>query len=131
MAKKELKEDTEESIGESLVTPVKTSSKKKGLSKNDEALLIQVLGLDTANRVMEESLVSVTKLDKTNRFEVTVDRQERPSTLFYFDDEDIIMEGPGTVATRGPGTSFGELALMYSAPRNATCKASEPSVGVR
>lgn len=94
MAKKELKEDTEESIGESLVTPVKTSPKKKGLSKKDEAILIQVLGVDTANRVMAESLVSVTKLDKTNRFEVTVDRQERPSTLFYFDDEDIIMEGP-------------------------------------
>ena len=94
MAKKELKEDTEESIGESLVTPVKPSSKKKGLSKKDEALLIQVLGVDTANRVMEESLVSVTKLDKINRFEVTVDRQERPSTLFYFDDDDIIMEGP-------------------------------------
>jgi MoxR-like ATPase len=96
MAKKELKEDTEDSIGESLVTPVKTPapSKKKGLSKKDEAILVQVLGVDTANRVMEESLVSVTKLDKTNRFEVTVDRQEQPRTLFYFDDEDIIMEGP-------------------------------------
>lgn len=41
---------------------------------------------------------------------------------------DIIVEGPGKVATRGAGTSFGELALMYNAPRNATCKASVKSV---
>ncbi|KAI4758920.1 camp-dependent protein kinase A regulatory subunit [Aureobasidium sp. EXF-3400] len=32
------------------------------------------------------------------------------------------------VATCGPGTSFGELALMYNAPRAATVNSTEPSV---
>ncbi|KXT05828.1 hypothetical protein AC578_1076 [Pseudocercospora eumusae] len=38
-------------------------------------------------------------------------------------------EGLGTkVAVSGPGTSFGELALMYNAPRAATVVSSEPSI---
>ncbi|CAK4033335.1 camp-dependent kinase regulatory subunit [Lecanosticta acicola] len=38
-------------------------------------------------------------------------------------------EGLGTkVASSGPGTSFGELALMYNAPRAATVVSSEPSI---
>ena len=93
MADKEPTADTEDSIGESLVTPVK-EPKKTGLTKKHEEILIQALGEDTAKRVMEESLVSVAKLDNTNRFEVTVDRQERPRTLFYFDGDDILMDGP-------------------------------------
>ncbi|PPJ54807.1 hypothetical protein CBER1_04068 [Cercospora berteroae] len=32
------------------------------------------------------------------------------------------------VASNGPGTSFGELALMYNAPRAATVVSTEPSV---
>ncbi|KAG9879964.1 camp-dependent protein kinase regulatory subunit, partial [Aureobasidium melanogenum] len=32
------------------------------------------------------------------------------------------------VASCGPGTSFGELALMYNAPRAATVNSTEPSV---
>jgi MoxR-like ATPase len=96
MADKKAKEDVDESIEESLVTPVKepASSKKKGLSKKDEDILIQALGKESADRVMSESLVSVTKLDKTNRFEVTVDRAKQPSTIFFFDGDDIIMDGP-------------------------------------
>lgn len=38
-------------------------------------------------------------------------------------------EGLGQkVASSGPGTSFGELALMYNAPRAATVVSSEPSI---
>ena len=37
-------------------------------------------------------------------------------------------DGQGTkVASNGPGTSFGELALMYNAPRAATVVSTEPS----
>jgi cAMP-dependent protein kinase regulator len=39
------------------------------------------------------------------------------------------VNGMGTkVASCGPGTSFGELALMYNAPRAATVSSTEPSV---
>ncbi|THX71581.1 camp-dependent protein kinase A regulatory subunit [Aureobasidium pullulans] len=39
------------------------------------------------------------------------------------------MNGMGNkVASCGPGTSFGELALMYNAPRAATVNSAEPSV---
>tara|TARA_R110002020_G_scaffold7065_6_gene29859 strand:+ start:9872 stop:13582 length:3711 start_codon:yes stop_codon:yes gene_type:complete len=86
------KED-EESIEDSLVTPVEPSKSKKGLGKKEEEILIQALGEDMAARVMEEALISVTKLEDTNRFEVTVDRNESPSTLFYYDDDDILMDG--------------------------------------
>ncbi|SMR43969.1 unnamed protein product [Zymoseptoria tritici ST99CH_1A5] len=38
-------------------------------------------------------------------------------------------EGMGArVASSGPGTSFGELALMYNAPRAATVVSTEPSI---
>lgn len=38
-------------------------------------------------------------------------------------------DGMGTkVAQSGPGTSFGELALMYNAPRAASVVSSEPSI---
>lgn len=96
MAEKKPTEDNEESLEDSLVTPVTTPTpaKKRGLTKSDEKVLIAALGEQTAQRVMDEALVSVTKLDKTNRFEVTVDRNKSAHTLFYYDGDDLIMDGP-------------------------------------
>ena len=85
--------DEEESLEDSLVTPVEPTKEKKSLGKKEEEILIQALGEDMAARVMEEALISVTKLEDTNRFEVTVDRNESPSTLFYYNDDEILMDG--------------------------------------
>ena len=94
MADEDIKtKEDEESIEDSLVTPVAPSKTKKSLGKKEEDILVQALGKDTAARVMEDALFSVTKLDDTNRFEVTVDRNESPSTLFYYDEDDILMDG--------------------------------------
>ena len=93
MADEEIKiEGDEESIEDSLVTPVAPTKTKK-MGKKEEEILIQALGSDAAARVMAEALVSVTKLEDTNRFEVTVDRNESPRTLFYYDEDEIISDG--------------------------------------
>ena len=122
MADEEIKiKEDEESIEDSLVTPVAPSKTKKGLSKKEEAILIQALGKDTAARVMEEALISVTKLEDTNRFEVTVDRNESPRTLFYYDEDDIISDG-----------SIEKTSTIHSLLRNsvsATGKYSSSAMG--
>ena len=82
---------TTDSLEDGLVTPVVPS--KKGMNKKEEEVLIQALGEDMAKRVMDEALVSVKRMDDANRFEVTVDRNKTPHTLFYYDDDDIIMDG--------------------------------------
>lgn len=40
----------------------------------------------------------------------------------------VLIEGKGEVNRAGPGQSFGELALMYNQPRQATVRAMEDSV---
>lgn len=42
-------------------------------------------------------------------------------------DFDIFVNG-NRVASRGPGTSFGELALLYNSPRAATVTSTKPCV---
>ena len=45
----------------------------------------------------------------------------------FLQKKDVNNGQPAKVATRGPGTSFGELALLYNAPRAATVRAVETS----
>eukprot|EP01138_Halocafeteria_seosinensis_P013621 gb/GECG01013910.1/.p1 GENE.gb/GECG01013910.1/~~gb/GECG01013910.1/.p1 ORF type:complete len:413 (+),score=81.21 gb/GECG01013910.1/:1-1239(+) len=57
-------------------------------------------------------------------------RQGDLGDFFYVLDSghcDIFVEGVGKVMDVNPGGSFGELALMYNAPRAATVIATEPS----
>lgn len=54
-------------------------------------------------------------------------RQGDTGDAFYVVESgefDILINGVGKVATRGPGTSFGEKALLYNCPRAATCQAT-------
>nr|OQO15914.1 hypothetical protein B0A51_17435 [Rachicladosporium sp. CCFEE 5018] len=57
---------------------------------------------------------------------------ERGSFDIYVSSSGHVEPGPegmgNKVASSGPGTSFGELALMYNAPRAATVVSTEPSI---
>ena len=57
--------------------------------------------------------------------EVIIKQGDTEADNFYIidtGDVEVIIDDK-VVTTIGPGTSFGELALMYFAPRAATCKA--------
>lgn len=51
--------------------------------------------------------------------------------MFYVVDSgsfDVILDDVGKVARRGPGDTFGEVALLYGCPRTASVQAIQPSV---
>jgi CRP-like cAMP-binding protein len=39
---------------------------------------------------------------------------------------DIVLDGKGTIATRGPKSVLGEMAILSSQPRTASCVAATP-----
>jgi len=84
-------------MDDDLVAPTATDSveakRKSGLSDKERAILVGALGEEMAEKVMDEAIVTLEKMEGVNRFEITVDRQERPSTLFYYDGDDIISSG--------------------------------------
>ena len=87
----------DDEIMDDLVAPTETDSadakRKSGLSEKEQKILIESLGQPMADRIMDEAIVSIEKMEGVNRFEITVDRQKQPSTLFFYDGDDIISTG--------------------------------------
>jgi len=83
-------------------------------------------GLDIKER---EIIVDAMELKTFNEGDVII-RQGDVGDFFYVVDRgfcDIFVEGVGKVMEVSKGGSFGELALMYNAPRAATVIATEPT----
>lgn len=99
------------------------------LFKNlDEDQASQVLSALQEKRVPAKDIRVITQGESGDYFYVV----ESGSFDIYISDTGKAEQGQqglGTkVASSGPGTSFGELALMYNAPRAATVVSHEPSV---
>lgn len=99
------------------------------LFKNlDEDQASQVLSALQEKRVPAKDVRVITQGESGDYFYVV----ESGSFDIYISDAgkaEAGSHGLGTkVASSGPGSSFGELALMYNAPRAATVVSSEPSV---
>jgi CRP-like cAMP-binding protein len=93
-----------------------------------EAVKTNVLfsGLDRETRT--KVVVEMYRLDiKTG--EVPIQQGEKGDLFYVVQTGSFDIEVDGDkVTSRGPGTCFGELALMYNAPRAATVRASSDSV---
>ena len=93
--------------------------------KLTECLLFKHLDEDQLMK-LQGAMFSVTKNDGD-----TIIKQGEAGDNFYILDNgsvDVYIEdynkAQSIVASYGPGDSFGELAIMYNAPRAATCKAT-------
>ena len=88
----------------------------------------QVLGALQERKVPAKDVSVIVQGDAGDYFYVV----EQGSFDIYVSKTGKVESGPdgrgSKVATSGPGTSFGELALMYNAPRAATVVSTEPSV---
>lgn len=78
--------------------------------------------------VVKEGQNLITQGDEGDRFYLV---EEGTFDIFVArKGSDGVMGTPGKVMTAGPGTAFGELALMYNAPRAATVTCVVPTAKV-
>lgn len=94
----------------------------------DDEQSAQVLGALQERKVPAKDVRVIVQGDTGDYFYVV----ESGSFDIYVSTTQKVEPGPGGLGTKvavsGPGTSFGELALMYNAPRAATVVSSEPSI---
>ena len=93
----------------------------------DEEQSSQVLGALVEKPIPAKDIKVITQGDAGDYFYVV----ETGSFDIYINDSGSVQPGPDgmgkKVSTIGPGGSFGELALMYNAPRAATVVSTEPN----
>jgi cAMP-dependent protein kinase regulator len=104
---------------------------KKSISGNflfshlDDEQSAQVLGALVEKAIPAKGIKVITQGDEGDYFYVV----EKGSFVVYVNKSGSLQPGPGglgdEVATIEPGGSFGELALMYNAPRAATVMSAE------
>ena len=114
-------------------TPEQLTRLKTAVSSNflfshlDEEQTSQVLGALVEKLIPAKDIKVITQGDAGDYFYVV----EKGQFDIYVNKSGTIQPGPdgmgNKVTTIGPGGSFGELALMYNAPRAATVVSTEPS----
>lgn len=94
----------------------------------DDEQSAQVLGALQERKIPAKDMRVIEQGDTGDYFYVV----EQGAFDIYVSKTGKMESGPdgmgSKVATNGPGTSFGELALMYNAPRAATIISTEPGV---
>ncbi|KAK4503496.1 hypothetical protein PRZ48_004411 [Zasmidium cellare] len=94
----------------------------------DDEQSAQVLGALQERKVPAKDVRVIVQGDAGDYFYVV----ESGNFDIYLSKTGKVESGPEglgeKVASSGPGTSFGELALMYNAPRAATVVSTEPSI---
>lgn len=94
----------------------------------DDDQASQVLGALQEKKVPAKGVRVIVQGDAGDYFYVV----ESGNFDIFVSQSGTVQPGPdgmgSKVATNGPGSSFGELALMYNAPRAATVVSSEPGI---